>query len=44
MIFEIVATELDSADDLSVWFEISEMIDRLDFDDKSFVLNEDNAM
>ncbi|WP_256816277.1 hypothetical protein [Cytobacillus sp. Bac17] len=40
MIFQIVATELDSSDDLSVWFEISEMIDRVDFDDKSFVLNE----
>ncbi|MEH6949508.1 hypothetical protein V7068_21070 [Bacillus sp. JJ634] len=43
-IFQIVATELDSSDDLFVWFEISEMIDRLDFDDKSFVLNEDDVI
>ncbi|WP_121614165.1 hypothetical protein [Mesobacillus foraminis] len=44
MIFQIVATELYRSDDLSVWFEISEMIDRLDFDDKSFVLNEDDVL
>ncbi|WP_121613584.1 hypothetical protein [Mesobacillus foraminis] len=43
-IFQIVATELYLSDDLSVWFEISEMIDRLDFNDKSFVVNEDDII
>jgi hypothetical protein len=44
LIFQIVAMELDRSDDLDVWFEISEMIDRLDFDDQSFVLNEDDVI
>lgn len=40
MIFQMAATELDNADDLFAWFEISEMIDRLNYDDQSFLLNE----
>jgi hypothetical protein len=44
MIFQIAATELDNADDLFAWFEISEMIDRLNYDDQSFVLNEDDLI
>lgn len=44
MIFQIVATELDNSDDLFGWFEISELIDRLDCDDKSIVLNEDDVI
>ncbi|WML52218.1 hypothetical protein RCG17_22955 [Neobacillus sp. PS3-12] len=44
MIFQIAATELDNADDLFAWFEISEMIDRLNYDDQSFMLNEDDLI
>jgi hypothetical protein len=44
MIFQIAAMELDNADDLFAWFEISEMIDRLNYDDQSFVLNEDDLI
>jgi hypothetical protein len=44
MIFQVVAIELDNSDDLYAWFEISELIDRLDYDDKSFVLNEDDVI
>jgi hypothetical protein len=44
MIFQIAATELDNADDLFAWFEISEMIDRINYDDQSFVLNEDDLI
>ena len=44
MIFQVVAIELDNSDDLFAWFEISELIDRLDFDDKSFMLNEEDVI
>lgn len=32
MIFQIVAMELDDPSELHIWYELSEMIDRLDFD------------
>ncbi|MEH7524057.1 hypothetical protein V7149_12355 [Bacillus sp. JJ1503] len=44
MIFQVVAIEIDYSDDLYGWFEISELIDRLDYDDKSFVLNEEDVI
>ncbi|WP_066072804.1 hypothetical protein [Neobacillus soli] len=44
MIFQVVAIELENADGLYAWFEISELIDRLDYDDKSFVLNEEDII
>ena len=44
MIFQIVATELDYSNELFTWFELSEMIDRIDFDYKSIVFNEDDVI
>jgi hypothetical protein len=44
MIFQIVATELDNTDDLSVWLEISELIDRLGYDDQPLILNEHDVI
>ncbi|NEU32114.1 hypothetical protein GN156_15265 [bacterium LRH843] len=44
MIFQVIAIEIDNSDDLYGWFEISELIDRFDYDDKSFVLNEEDVI
>jgi len=44
MIFQVVAIELYNSDELHAWFEISELIDRLDYDDKSFVLKEEDVI
>ncbi|WP_407270282.1 hypothetical protein [Radiobacillus sp. PE A8.2] len=38
-IFRIVATELDYPDDLFVWYEISELIDRIEYDNQPFWIN-----
>ncbi|AOV07059.1 hypothetical protein [Sporosarcina ureilytica] len=39
MIFRVVAIELDNSDDLFPWIEISELIDRLDYDVRCITLN-----
>jgi len=43
-IFHIVATELDYPDDLLEWYEISEMIDRLQYDEAALEFNEDDIL
>lgn len=44
MIFQIVATELDYPEDLYTWFELSEMIDRLDYDEIPLEFNENDVI
>ena len=44
MIFQIVAMELDYPNELYTWFELSEMIDRLDYDYAARDFNEDNVI
>lgn len=43
-IFHIVATELDYPDDLLEWYEISEMIDRLQYDEVALEFNEEDIL
>ncbi|AND41473.1 hypothetical protein [Cytobacillus oceanisediminis] len=44
MIFQIVAMELDYPDELYTWFELNEMIDRLDYDYAARDFNEDDVI
>lgn len=44
MIFQIVAMELDYPNELYIWYELSEMIDRLDFDYAARDFNEDDVI
>lgn len=44
MIFQIVAMELDYPNELYTWFELSEMIDRLDYDYAARDFNEDDVI
>ncbi|MYL56645.1 hypothetical protein GLW20_03905 [Virgibacillus halodenitrificans] len=39
MIFQVVAIEVGNSDDLFSWIEISELVDRLDYDVGCFTLN-----
>ncbi|OIJ17316.1 hypothetical protein BKP37_02075 [Anaerobacillus alkalilacustris] len=43
-ILRIVAAELDYPDDLLVWYEISEMIDRLQYDNVPLGFNEKDVI
>ncbi|MYL53409.1 hypothetical protein GLW08_08665 [Pontibacillus yanchengensis] len=43
-IFHIVATKLDYPDDLLEWYEISEMIDRLQYDEVALEFNEEDIL
>ncbi|MBM7619664.1 hypothetical protein JOC95_001516 [Bacillus tianshenii] len=43
-IFLIVATELDYPDDLMEWYKISEMIDRLQYDEESMDVVEEDVL
>jgi hypothetical protein len=44
MIFQIVAMELDYPNELYTWFELSEMIDRLDYDYAARNFNKDDVI
>jgi hypothetical protein len=44
MIFQIVAMELDYPNELYIWYEFSEMIDRLDYDYAGRDFNEDDVI
>lgn len=44
MIFQIVAMELDYPNELYTWYELSEMIDRLDYDYAARDFNEDDVI
>ncbi|WP_338452707.1 hypothetical protein R4Z09_13095 [Niallia oryzisoli] len=44
MIFKIVAMELDDPNELYTWYELSEIIDRLDYDYAARDFNEDDVI